>query len=63
MAETKPGGAYLRPDGKTWVNAQGEPTDAPARAQRRAHDEQQAEAERQAAEAPTETPATRRARG
>lgn len=25
MAETIPGGRYLRPDGKTWVDANGDP--------------------------------------
>lgn len=42
MAETKPGGAYLRADGKTWVDANGNPTDPPARDERRAHDDAQA---------------------
>lgn len=71
MAETKAGGAYLRPDGKTWVNANGDPVEAPTRKERRGHDEAQAEAERlaqeadaqQEAQAVTETPAVRRARG
>ena len=69
MAETKAGGAYLRPDGKTWVNANGDPVEAPTRKERREHDEAQDEAERltqqaaqQQAQAVTETPAVRRPR-
>lgn len=29
MAQTIPGGAYLLPDGETWVNANGKPIPAP----------------------------------
>lgn len=36
MAETIPGGAYVLPDGKTWVNAKGEPLTKEQRAQAQA---------------------------